>query len=97
MKTRAAVHRALTLMLVGLGLVGCKEPAAEDPGYRAQVACNHSLQVRSSAGKGTRNDAKALCIGRVGDLYRADPKANVDALVGCILDAPDEAAAKACK
>jgi hypothetical protein len=83
--------------LLALFAVGCKEPMANDPGYRATVLCNQKMHGRSSAGKGTRNDAKALCIGRVGDQFRAGASEPPDALADCILDAPDEKAAAACK
>lgn len=69
---------------------------ADDPGYRAAVTCTQKMQARSSAGQGTRNDAKALCIGVIGDRYRAEPKGNYDTLADCILGAPDEASSKAC-
>lgn len=80
-----------------LFLMGCKEPMANDPGYRATVLCTQKMQGRSAAGKGTRNDAKALCIGKVGDHFRAGANDPPDALADCILDAPDEKAAAACK
>ena len=90
-------HRASIVAAYALGMIACKEPMADDPGYKAQVACTQKMKGRASSGKGTRNDSKALCIGALGDKYRADPKANIDALADCILDAPDEATAKTCK
>lgn len=89
--------------LVGwlLGLVavvsGCKEPMSNDPGYRAQVLCTQKMKARAEAGQGTRNDSKVTCIGKVGDGYKANPGAELGALADCILGAPDEKAAQACK
>ncbi len=84
-------------LLLVLLAASCKEPMASDPGYRATVLCTQKMQGRSSAGKGTRNDAKALCIGKVGDRLRAGASEPLDPLADCILDAPDEKAAAACK
>lgn len=91
------IKHLLVALLVGVGAGGCKEPMANDPGYRATVFCTQKMQGRSSAGKGTRNDAKALCIGKVGDRFRANASDTPDALADCILDAPDEKAAAACR
>jgi hypothetical protein len=76
---------------------GCKEPMADDPGYRATVLCTQKMKARSAAGKGTRNDSKASCIGKVGDRYRADARGDAGPLADCLLDAADEKAADACR
>ncbi len=68
-----------------------------DPGYEAQVVCNQTMKGRASEGKGTRNDAKALCVGWVGDALRVSASADVRPLAACILDAADESAAQACR
>lgn len=84
--------------LAGVLLVSaCKEPMADDPGYKAGVTCNNKMKARADKGEGTRNDSKATCIAMVGDRLRADAKADVSALADCILAAADEAAAKQCK
>lgn len=87
----------LSVALAALAVAGCREPMANDPGYRATVTCTQKMKARSEAGKGTRNDAKATCIGWVGDRYRADPSGNHDALADCILAAESEKAAESCK
>jgi hypothetical protein len=76
---------------------GCKEPMSDDPGYKATVLCTQKMKARADSGKGTRNDSKATCIGKVGDGLKANPSADLGALADCILDAPDEKAAQACK
>jgi len=98
MLTRCGVPVCSLLFLLALaGLAGCKEPMANDPGYRATVLCTQKMKDRSAAGKGTRNDSKATCIGKVGDRYRADEKGDLGALADCILGAPDEKTAGECK
>lgn len=85
------------VVFFSLSVVGCREPMANDPGYRAQVTCTQKMKARAEAGGGTRNDSKALCIGWVGDRYRADPSSNQDAFADCVLAAADEKAAELCK
>lgn len=75
----------------------CREPMANDPGYRANVTCTQKMKSRAQAGIGTRNDSKATCIGWVGDAYRKNPTGNFDALADCILAAESEEAAEKCK
>ena len=84
----------LPALLGLLAFVACKEPMADDPGYRATVLCNNTMKGQ---GGGT-NDAKARCIGWVGDKFRTDAKGNHEAYAKCILAAgDDEKAAKACQ
>lgn len=90
----ASVIRRFVFLVAVLSLAACKEPMADDPGYRATVLCNNTMKGQ---GGGT-NDAKARCIGWVGDKYRADPKGNYESYAKCIMAAgDDEKAAKACQ
>lgn len=84
-------------VVAALAAVACREPAADDPGYRASVLCVQKMKARSEAGQGTRNDSKASCIGWVGDRIRANPNGDYSAFADCVLGAPDEAAAGKCK
>ncbi|MFO0735752.1 MAG: hypothetical protein U0270_07730 [Labilithrix sp.] len=88
------IRRFFVVMPIVLGAIGCKEPMADDPGYRATVLCNNTMKGQ---GGGT-NAAKARCIGWVGDRYKADPKGDYDAYAKCIMAAgDDEKLAKACQ
>lgn len=79
---------------VVIGMLGaCKEPMADDPGYKATVLCNNTMKGQG----GARNESKVLCVTLVGDRFRADPKGNYDALAKCILSAADEKAGRECK
>ena len=91
-----SVAACMLLTVGGLGL-GCREPMADDPGYRAHVLCVQKMKGRAEAGLGTRNDSKASCIGGVGDRIRANPTGDYNAFADCVLGAPDEAAAGKCK
>jgi hypothetical protein len=70
---------------------------SDDPGYKAQVLCTQKMKARPDSGKGTRNDSKATCIGKVGDGLKANPSGDFNALADCILEAADEKAAQECK
>jgi hypothetical protein len=74
-------------------LAACKEPMSDDPGYKATVLCNNTMKGQG----GARNESKALCIGLVGDRFRAQPQGHYDDLAKCILQSADEKSARECK
>ena len=89
---------AFMLLIVGSVGSACKEPMSNNAHYKATVACTAVMKERASApGGGTTNDAKVRCIQALEKRYEVEPAAELGDLARCVLGAPTEADAIACK
>lgn len=94
-------RRSMKLLSVACLLIlvaACKEPMADNPHYKATVACTSVMKERASVpGGGTTNDAKVWCVQALERRYEAQPSAELGGLARCVLSAATSADAAKCQ